>query len=315
MTEQQPELGRFLRARRAAVNPVDVGLPAGAGVRRTPGLRREELAALAGVSIDYYIRLERGKESRPSPAVVDALGRALRLDPEAAAYLRELAAQAARGSAARPAARAAASRTVRPTVRLMLESLRPSPAYVISRTNDVLLANAGGLALLPGMADWAARQRNTIRYTFLHPAARTLWPDWEAKAQACVAHLRAVAGADPDAPDLVAIVGELAVKSPDFSRMWERYDVRRVGYGQKTFIHPEVGTFTLAHEVMEINRTDGQRLVVYSAEPGSADHDAMVLLDMKGAGSLGLEASQYTDELSQMSTTPPSASEREAGER
>ncbi|MBR7838344.1 helix-turn-helix domain-containing protein, partial [Actinospica durhamensis] len=280
-----------------------------------PGLRREELAALAGVSIDYYIRLERGKENRPSPAVVDALGRALRLDPEAAAYLRELAAQAARGSAGRPAARATTSRTVRPTVRLMLESLRPCPAYVISPTNDVLLANAGGLALLPGMADWPARQRNTIRYTFLHPAARTLWPDWEAKAQACVAHLRAVAGADPDAPELVAIVGELAVKSPDFSRMWERYDVRRVGYGQKTFVHPEVGTFTLAHEVMEINRTDGQRMVVYSAVPGSADHDAMVLLDMKGAGSLELEMSQRADDISQISTTATATatSEHESG--
>jgi transcriptional regulator with XRE-family HTH domain len=284
MTEQQPELGRFLRARRAAVAPADLGLPAGAGPRRTPGLRREELAALAGVSIDYYIRLERGKETRPSPAVVDALARALRLDAEETQFMRELAAQAAR-RAAEP--RPAPSRTVRPTLKLTLEAMRPCPAYVISRTNDVLAANAGGLALLYGLAQWPARQHNTIRYTFLHPAARTLWPDWEVKARACVAHLRAVAGTDPDAPDLTALVGELAVKSPDFSRMWERYDVRRVGYGQKTFRHPEVGTLTLAHEVMEINRTDGQRMVVYTAEPGSPDHDAMVLLDMKGSGAWG----------------------------
>ncbi|WP_034262383.1 helix-turn-helix domain-containing protein [Actinospica robiniae] len=284
MTEQQPELGRFLRARRAAVSPADLGLPTGAGHRRTPGLRREELAALAGVSIDYYIRLERGKETRPSSSVVDALARALRLDHEEEAYLRELAAQAARGGSA---PRQSVSRAVRPTVKLVLESLRPNPAYVVSRTNDILAANPGGLALLPGMADWPARQRNTIRYTFLHPAARTLWPDWEVKARACVAHLRAVAGTDPDAPDLLAVVGELVVKSPDFSRIWERYDVRRVGNGQKTFVHPEVGTFTLAHEVMEINRTDGQRLVVYGAEPGTAEYDTMVLLDMKGAGSLG----------------------------
>jgi len=284
MTEQQPELGRFLRARRAAVSPADLGLPAGAGHRRTPGLRREELAALAGVSIDYYIRLERGKETRPSSSVVDALARALRLDHEEAAYLRELAAQAARGGSS---PRQSVSRTVRPTVKLLLESLRPNPAYVVSRTNDILATNPGGLALLPGMADWPARQRNTIRYTFLHPAARTLWPDWEVKARACVAHLRAVAGTDPDAPELLAVVGELAVKSQDFSRMWERYDVRRVGNGQKTFVHPEVGTFTLAHEVMEINRTDGQRMVVYGAEPGTAEYDTMVLLDMKGAGSLG----------------------------
>ena len=266
------------------MSPAELGLPAGAGTRRTPGLRREELAALAGVSIDYYIRLERGKETRPSPAVVDALGRALLLDPEELAYLRELAAQAARGSGRGRAP--AASRAVRPTLLRLLESVRPCPAYVVSRTNDVLAANPGGLYLLPGMADWPARQRNTIRYTFLHPQARTLWPDWEVKARACVAHLRAVAGIDQDAPDLTALVGELAVKSPDFSRMWERYDVRRVGNGQKTFQHPDVGTMTLSHEVMEINRTGGARVVVYSAEPGSPDHDAMVLLDMKGAGAL-----------------------------
>lgn len=285
MTEQQPELGRFLRARRAGVAPADLGLPLGTGTRRTPGLRREELAALAGVSIDYYIRLERGKETRPSPAVVDALGRALRLDPEELAYLRELAAQAARGGAP-TRQRPAASRAVRPTLRRLLETVRPCPAYVLSRTNDVLAANPGGLFLTPGMVDWPEKKRNTIRYTFLHPQARTLWPDWDIKARACVAHLRAVAGTDPDDPELAAIVGELAVKSPEFSHMWERYDVRRVGNGQKTFLHPIVGTMTLSHEVMEINHTGGGRIVVYSAEPGTPDHDAMVLLDMEAATAL-----------------------------
>ncbi|ACU69361.1 transcriptional regulator, XRE family [Catenulispora acidiphila DSM 44928] len=285
MTEQQPELGRFLRARRAGVAPADLGLPLGTGTRRTPGLRREELAALAGVSIDYYIRLERGKETRPSPAVVDALGRALRLDPEELAYLRELAAQAARGGAP-TRQRPAASRAVRPTLRRLLETVRPCPAYVLSRTNDVLAANPGGLFLTPGMVDWPEKKRNTIRYTFLHPQARTLWPDWDIKARACVAHLRAVAGTDPDDPELAAIVGELAVKSPEFSHMWERYDVRRVGNGQKTFLHPIVGTMTLCHEVMEINHTGGGRIVVYSAEPGTPDHDAMVLLDMEAATAL-----------------------------
>ncbi|MEY9932696.1 transcriptional regulator with XRE-family HTH domain [Catenulispora sp. GP43] len=284
MTEQQPELGRFLRARRAGVAPTDLGLPLGAGPRRTPGLRREELAALAGVSIDYYIRLERGKETRPSPAVVEALGRALRLDAEEVAYLRELAAQAARGGAPSPQ-RPAVSRNVRPTLRRLLETVRPCPAYVLSRTNDILAANPSGLHLTPGMADWPEKKRNTIRYTFLHPQARSLWPDWETKARACVAHLRAVAGTDPDDPELAAIVGELAVKSPEFSRMWERYDVRRVGNGQKTFLHPAVGTMTLSHEVMEINHTGGGRIVVYSAEPGTPDYDAMVLLDMESVAS------------------------------
>ncbi|NUP48008.1 MAG: helix-turn-helix domain-containing protein [Catenulispora sp.] len=283
MTEQHPELGRFLRARRAAVAPADLGLPAGTGTRRTPGLRREELAALAGVSIDYYIRLERGKETRPSPAVVDALGHALRLDAEELAYLRELAAHAARGGRAPSSSRPAASRVVRPTLRRLLETVRPYPAYVLNRTNDMLAANPSGLSLHPGMAGWPEKQRNTIRYTFLHTQAHTLWPDWEVKARSCVAHLRAVGGSDPDNPELAALVGELAVKSPEFSRMWERYDVRRVGNGQKTFRHPEVGTLTLSHEVLEINGTAGGRLVVYSAEPGTPDHDAVVLLDMQGA--------------------------------
>ena len=166
--------------------------------------------------------------------------------------------------------------------RQLLEALRPNPAYVLSRTNDLLDANPAGFQLLPGLAEWPARQRNTIRYTFLHPAARALWPDWEQKARGCVAHLHAVAGADPDAPDLAAIIGELIVKSPDFSRLWDRYEVRRMGDGEKVFRHPAVGTMSLAHESLELTRTDGQRLVVYMAAPGTADYDAMVLLDMAG---------------------------------
>lgn len=304
MNDQQLELGRFLRARRAGVSPADLGLPVGAGPRRTPGLRREELATMAGVSIDYYVRLERGKETRPSAAVLDALGRALRLDAEEMAYLREIAAQAARRD---PSPKPVPSRTVRPTLKRLIESVRPCPAYVISRTNDLLAANPSGLALFPGMTDWPRRQHNSIRYTFLHPAARTLWPDWEIKARNCVAHLRAVAGADQDAPDLAALVGELAVKSPDFSRMWERYDVRRVGYGQKTFLHPEVGPMTLSHEIMEVNRTEGLRIVVYSADPGTPDHDAMVLLDLKGAGALDTESAEPLVELEAEITAGPDA--------
>ena len=277
------ELGKFLRARREGVRPADVGLAPGVGTRRTPGLRREELATLAGVSIDYYTRLERGRETRPSPAVLDSLAAVLRLDEESARYLHTLvsssARQPARGSA--PASRGPASR-IRPTLGLLLDSVRPNPAYVIGRTNDMLAANAGGLALLPGIADWPASQRNTIRYTFLHPGARDLWPDWEQKARACVAQLRAVAGGDPDAPDLAALLGELLVKSQDFGRMWERYEVRRIGDGRKLWRHPAVGELTLSYEVLDINRTDGQRMVIYMAQPGTPDHDAMVLLDSFG---------------------------------
>jgi transcriptional regulator with XRE-family HTH domain len=277
MTEQAPtELGRFLRARREGVRPEDAGLPPGTGSRRTPGLRREEIATLAGVSIDYYTRLERGRETRPSPAVVDALARALRLDGDEHEYLKSLAAQAARRAPAPPKPPSGA---LRPTARLLLETLRPNPAYVVNRIYDILAANPGGARLHPGLLDWPPRQRNTIRYTFMHPEARDLWPDWEQKARGCVAQLRAVAGSDPDAPDLAALVGELLVKSPDFGRLWGRYEVRRAGAGDRIIRHPLVGTLRLAHETLGLNRTDGHCLIVYMTEPGTPDHDAMVLLD------------------------------------
>ncbi|MEV5568346.1 helix-turn-helix transcriptional regulator [Streptomyces sp. NPDC052196] len=275
------EFGKFLRARRGDVRPADVGLPAGTGTRRTPGLRREEVAALAGVSIDYYVRLERGKETRPSPAVVEALADALRLNPEESGFLHELAVRAARRA---PEPRPLPSRQVRPTVTQLLETLRPNPAYVVSRTNDLLAANPGGLRLLHGIADWPERQRNTVRYIFLHPAARELWADWEQKAKGCVAQLRAIAGTDPDAPDLAALVGELIVKSPDFNRLWDRYEVHTIGDGKKTLRHPEVGTMTLSHEGLSLNRAQGQRLIIYMAPPGSPDHDKMALLDLAASG-------------------------------
>jgi transcriptional regulator with XRE-family HTH domain len=275
------EFGKFLRARRGDLRPGDVGLPAGTGTRRTPGLRREELAALAGVSIDYYIRLERGKETHPSPAVVEALADALGLNQEERAFLHELAARAAR-RASEP--RPLPSRRVRPTITQLLETLRPNPAYVVSRTNDLLAANPGGLRLLHGIADWPERQRNTVRYIFLHPAARELWADWEQKAKGCVAQLRAIAGTDPDAPDLAALVGELIVKSPDFTRLWERYEVHTIGDGEKTLRHPDVGTMTLSHEGLSLNRAHGQRLIIYMAPPGSPDHDKMTLLDLAASG-------------------------------
>jgi transcriptional regulator with XRE-family HTH domain len=272
------ELGRFLRARRSQVTPADVGFAPGAGIRRTPGLRREEVAALAGVSIDYYNRLERGKETRPSPAVVDALARALRLDPDEHGHLCDLAARAARHAPEPPTA---PSRTVRPQVKLVLEALRPNPAYVTSRTLDLLAYNPGALALYAGVADWPVKQRNLARFLFLHPAARDIYADWEQQIRGCVARIRALAGTDPDAPDLAALVGELLLKSPDFAKLWERYDVTgRHSRQQKTFHHPQVGTITLAFQGMQLEGTTGQRLGVYAADPGTPDHDAMVLLDL-----------------------------------
>ncbi|WP_086564265.1 helix-turn-helix transcriptional regulator [Streptomyces africanus] len=271
------ELGRFLRARRTQTSPESVGFTPGAGVRRTPGLRREELASLAGVSIDYYIRLERGKETRPSPGVVDSLARALRLDDDEHHHLRELAARAANYAPEPPPP---PGRTVRPHLKLLLETMRPNPAYIVSRSMDLLAWNPGGLALYAGMADWPAKQRNLARYLFLHPTARELFPDWEPLVRSCVARLRAQAGVSPDAPDLTSLVGELVLKSPDFARLWERYEVIGRKKVQKTFHHPEVGVLTLSGQNMHLEGTPGRRLGVYTAEPGTPDHDAMLLLDM-----------------------------------
>ncbi|MDT0479256.1 helix-turn-helix transcriptional regulator [Streptomyces doebereineriae] len=287
------ELGRYLRARRAQVTPEEVGLPPGAGVRRTPGLRREELATLAGISIDYFTRLERGKETHPSPSVVDSLARALRLEEEEHDHLRSLVTHAAlphsrlRSSAGTPSApeRPTPSRSVRPGVKIMLEAMRPLPAHVVSRTGDVLAWNPGGLRLLAGMEDWPARQRNIARYVFLHPAARDLFDDWGNQVRGCVARLRALAGTDPDAPDLTRLAGDLLLKSPEFARLWERYDVKGNSYGRKTFHHPDVGDLTLGYQSLQLEGAPGHRMVVYHAEPGSAEYDAMVLLDLAASDS------------------------------
>ncbi|MFC9324048.1 helix-turn-helix transcriptional regulator [Kitasatospora sp. NPDC057015] len=285
------ELGRFLRARRTQTSPQSAGLTPGPGLRRTPGLRREELATLAGVSIDYYTRLERGKETRPSPAVVDALARALRLDDAEHLHLRELAVRAARYL---PQPAPVPSRTVRPQVRLLLETVRPNPAYVASRSMDVLAHNPGGLALYAGMTDWPAARRNIARYLFLHPVAREVFPDRANQIRGCVARLRALAGTDPDAPDLTQLVGELLLKSPDFAGLWERYEVTGRRHTTKTFHHPQVGTITLDFQGMALEGTPGHRMGIYTAEPGTPDHDAMLLLDMTAPDTRPSRSSEQT---------------------
>lgn len=268
------ELGAFLRARRARVRPADVGLPAGPGLRRTPGLRREELAALSGVSIDYYTRIEQGKETNPSSEVLDALAAALLLDEDSHDHLYKVANQAARRS--RPARRSP-DRSVRPAVGLLLDSVRPFPAYVLNRISDVLAANPEALALFAGLSEWPEERRNTIRYLFRHPTARALFLDWEQAASTGVANLRAVLGDDPDAPGLADLVDELTAESPEFVQMWRRYDVEPRRSSAKRFRHPAVGTMTLTHEVLRLS-DDGQRLCVYEATPGTPDHDSLTLL-------------------------------------
>ncbi|HTW06530.1 MAG TPA: helix-turn-helix transcriptional regulator [Acidimicrobiales bacterium] len=276
-------LGEFLRARRARVGPGDVGLPDGTGLRRAPGLRREELAALAGVSIYYYIRLEQGGETNPSPAVLDALARALLLDDEERTHLHALARQPAYAgpAAGRPALPGGCADAVRPGIRQLLGTLRPCPAYVLNPISDVLAANPEALALFHGLADWPAPRRNTARYTFLHPAARELFADWAHSAATTAANLHAVAAANPAAPGLAELVDELTEHSAEFAQLWQRYDIRRRRGEPKTFRHPLLGTITLTYEVLQLG--DNQRISVYQAAPGSADEEALKVLAMVAA--------------------------------
>ncbi|MBO0818284.1 MAG: helix-turn-helix domain-containing protein [Actinobacteria bacterium] len=274
------ELGVFLRSRRERITPAQAGLPAGYGARRTPGLRREEVATLARVSIDYYTRLERGRERHPSVAVLDALAGVLGLDDAERAHLQALAAHAAGNGAPRPAA---PSPGVRETSLVLLAAVRPCPAAVVSRGYDVLAANPGGLAIFHGLADWPPEQRNLSRYLFLHPAARSLWADWESIAAGHVADLRSIAGQDPGAQDIAGLVEGLLAESQDFARLWSRYDVKPRSAGEKRYQHPLVGRMTLCYENLPLTGAGGQRLIVYLARPGTADHDAMVLLDKLAA--------------------------------
>ncbi|MER5802129.1 helix-turn-helix transcriptional regulator [Streptomyces mirabilis] len=304
-TESGSELGRFLRARRATVTTQDVGLPPGSGLRRTPGLRREEVASLAGVSIDYYARLERGIETRPSPSVVDALARALLMENDEREHMRNLVVRAARtdtGCLADP------STEVSHGTLLLLESMRPNPAVAVSRIYDLLAWNPAGLRLLVGLDDWPAQERNLVRYLFLHPAARVLTGDWDNQARDCVANLQTLAGTDPGAPDLARLVDELVPQSSEFARLWERYDVKAHSCGRKTFHHSEVGDLTVAHQSMQLEGTPGHRVLMFFAEPGTPEHDATALLDLLGheGGSKGAARSGGPSAATQDETGPPS---------
>jgi transcriptional regulator with XRE-family HTH domain len=273
MADTPNRLGEFLRARRALVTPDDVGLP-DLGRRRVAGLRREELALLAGVSVDYYVRLEQGRDTHPSEQVLDALARALCLDDDAVAHLHDLARPAPRRR--RPRER---PERVRPGVLRLLESWSSIPAFVLGRRMDVLAFNA-----LAGMLhDGFATERNMVRLVFLDPAARDTFPDFDAVAQETVATLRAAAGADLDDPRLAELVGELSLKSDEFRRLWARHEVREKASGVKRMLHPMVGELVLGYETLRVNDAPEQLVVGYHAEPGSASERALALLGAMAA--------------------------------
>jgi transcriptional regulator with XRE-family HTH domain len=266
----KPELSEFLRSRRERLRPVDVGLP-DRGQRRVPGLRREEVATLAGVSTDYYVRLEQGRNITASADVLDALARALQLDDAERLHLHDLAKpQPFRRSAPPP-------QRVRPGVRLLLDSL-DTPAFVLGRRMDILATNRMCRALLADFDAMPAGERNHARWVFLDPRARELYGDWQTVARENVAILRMDAGRHPDDERLAALIGELSVKSPEFARWWADHDVLVRGHGTKRYQHPIVGDVEIRYEALQLADED-QTLFIYNTEPGSASAQALSLLD------------------------------------
>jgi transcriptional regulator with XRE-family HTH domain len=267
------DIAEFLTSRRARVTPEQVGLPS-YGPRRVQGLRREEVASLAGVSVEYYKRLERGNASGVSEAVLEALARALQLDDAERAHLFDLA-RAANPIA--PRRRRPAQQRVRPVVVRILESIG-SPAIVRNSRVDYLAANPVGRALYAPLFDSVEQPANSARFTFLDPAAQEFYVDWERTAKDLVAHLRSEAGRNPYDRGLSDLVGELSTRSPEFGTWWGAHNVRYHQTGTKRLRHPVVGELELAYEVMDLSADDGLTISVYSADPGSRSQEALDLL-------------------------------------
>ncbi len=266
------ELGDFLKARRAELTPRAVGLPELDGLRRVRGLRREEVALLAAISVDYYTRLERGRVAA-SASVLATLARALRLDDDQEAYLYEIAGK----SDARPRRRSAPQR-VRPAMRRLLDQLTESPAIVLGDRMDVLGWNTAASALFTDFAVIPARDRNYVRLLFTNPAVRALHADWRHDARDAVAALRMRAAADPDDPGLARLVGDLAVRDEDFRTWWAEHRVNNAAFGTKRYRHPVVGDLTLDCDVWGSPDGSGQQLMIVTAEPGTPSHDALRIL-------------------------------------
>ena len=282
----ESDIREFLATRRAKITPQQAGLPAYGGNRRVPGLRREEVALLAGVSIDYYVRLERGNLAGASEEVLDAVAGALRLDDAERAHLYDLA----RAVARRPPRRARRARGPIPeSVLQVLESMTDSPAFIRNGRLDILAANRLGRALYsplygdpfhgdPFHGDRAQEPVNIARFQFLDPCGRDYFPDWEESVNTTVSLLRTEAGRAPHDRDLTGLVGELATRSEEFRTAWAKHNVRLHHTGRKSFRHPAVGVLTLDFDAMELPAQPGLTLTAYSAAPGTADHDSLALL-------------------------------------
>ncbi|MCB5181967.1 helix-turn-helix transcriptional regulator, partial [Streptomyces antimicrobicus] len=271
-------LGTFLRTRRSRLLPQDVALPDYGGRRRVSGLRREEIAQLAGVSVDYYTRMEQGRVPHPSAEVLDALARALKLTADERRHLHHLAGPR---HGARPAARGASAQApqeVRPMLRRLLDELTDVPALVMGRRMDVLAWNAAAVALLGDYGALDPAERNIARITFLDPASRVLFADWHSCARENVAYLHLEAGRRPDDPQLAQLIGELSMRSEEFRGWWAQHPVQDKTSGTKRFRHPVVGRLELSYETLRSADDAEQALVTYAAAPGTPSHDALRML-------------------------------------
>ena len=267
MDESTNPLGAFLQARRALVTPEQVGIPSG-GPRRVPGPRREEVAMLAGISADYYLRLERGRDRNPSVQVLEAIARVLDLDDDHLAHLLTLVAEGPRRRR-RPRRRQAP-----PAGALNLLASLVQPAFIEDRYFDILAANPLATALSPGLRPGG----NQLRDLFLDPREQAFFPEWDAVTECFVANLRQAVGSAIDDARFIELTGELALASPRFRQLWARHEVRGQRGTPVRVDHPQVGPMTLNRERMEISGTDGLMLVVHHPDVGSADADRLALL-------------------------------------
>ncbi len=277
MVDNRTEVREFLATRRAKLTPDQAGVPLYGQRRRVPGLRREEVAQLAGLSTDYYTRLEKGNLRGASDSVLEAIARALQLDDAERAHLHDLA-RAARAGAAREPRRRTQPQQVRPSIQQLLDAMTAGVAFVRNGRLDVLAINPLGRAFYTPVLDTPARPANLARYCFLDPGAGEFYPDWDEAADTTVALLRTEAGRDPYDRALTDLVGELATRSDAFRTHWAAHDVRLHHTGTKRFHHPVVGDLTVGFNATELPADPGLTLTVYTAEPGSGSADKLAVL-------------------------------------
>jgi transcriptional regulator with XRE-family HTH domain len=279
--DTKTEVRDFLTSRRAKITPEQAGLTT-YGTRQVPGLRREEVATLAGVSVDYYNRMERGNLAGVSDGVLEAVAGALRLDEAERAHLFDLARASRDRSAGRR--RSPATRTVRPAVEWMIDAMTGAAAFAVNSRQDILAANHLGRAFYAPVLESCATA-NMARFTYLDPRARDFFTDWNRTSRECVAALRTQAGRDPLDRDLADLVGELSTQSEEFAELWATHDVRLHRKTEKRFHHPVVGDLTLRYERLTVDGDPGLEIYAYMAEPGSRSAEAFSFLASYSGGS------------------------------